>query len=271
MSAAVPGPKTRSHCSTSPATPSASGRGRDLLAQPGLHRGPARPGGGPPAVVRRPHDRARPRTAWSTPGDRPAPAHPTTCLRRRRSTPRARGSRRAAPTTWPPARRTAPPAPARRPRDSQRSPLRCSPAVSTSRMSRRRSTSATRLLAPAWAKLSVSRGKTNRVRRIARCLTSDRSTYRASLQVGHRHAVDARPGGQVDRRGVGPVQADHAARPPRRRHPRDGPAPGGDDGPAGLGARRRRSFASRPAGRHAPPGHRSVRHGVKGTCAGRIG
>ena len=59
---------------------------------------------------------------------------------------------------------------------SQRSPFRCSPAFSTSRMSRRRSLSATRSLAPAWATLNVARGKTNRVRRIARCLTSDRST-----------------------------------------------------------------------------------------------
>ena len=31
-----------------------------------------------------------------------------------------------------------------------------------------------------------------------------------ALQIGHRHAVDARPGGQVDRRRIGPVQADHA-------------------------------------------------------------
>src|SRR5687768_10225593 len=31
-----------------------------------------------------------------------------------------------------------------------------------------------------------------------------------TLQIAHRHALDARPGGQVDRRGIGPVQADHA-------------------------------------------------------------
>jgi hypothetical protein len=60
--------------------------------------------------------------------------------------------------------------------NSQLSPFFCSPAFSTSRISRRRSASATRLLAPAWAMTIVSRGKTNSVRRIAKCLTNDRST-----------------------------------------------------------------------------------------------
>ena len=44
------------------------------------------------------------------------------------------------------------------------------------------------------------RGNTNSVRRMARCLTSDRSTYSARSRSATAHAVDACPGGQVDRR-----------------------------------------------------------------------
>ena len=54
--------------------------------------------------------------------------------------------------------------------DSQRSPLAWSRAFSTSRISLRRSASATRSLAPAWATARVSRGKTNNVRRYGKVL-----------------------------------------------------------------------------------------------------
>ena len=175
MSATVPGPNVCSHRSTSPATP----RTPEAARSPRRARRPSRSSGVARSSTRRrwmPARCVRRRTAWSAPAGRPAGSRPTTSPRRRRSRPRAAGSRRAVPTTWPPVHPTRPRGPARSPCLSQRSPLFCSPASSTWRISRRRSVSATRLLAPACAKLSVARGKTNRVRRIARCLTSDRST-----------------------------------------------------------------------------------------------
>ena len=62
---------------------------------------------------------------------------------------------------------------------SHRAPSRRKPAVSTSRIKRFRSLAATRSLAAACASGTTSRGKRNSVRRMARCFTTDRSSYNA--------------------------------------------------------------------------------------------
>ena len=171
-SAPVPGPNVRSHRSTSPATPSSAGSVRRPAPEQDVHRRPARPGDRPPAVVRRANDPARADSTVSTRGPTDT-CRPTTGprrthralehgqllaeLRRRRLRPSA-----SAPTTWSQA-------------SSNHARRRGSPAFSTSSISRRRSAAATRSLAPACAKGSGSRGNTHSVRRMARCLTSERS------------------------------------------------------------------------------------------------
>ena len=60
---------------------------------------------------------------------------------------------------------------------SQRAPSVASPDFSTSAISRRRSFSATRSLAPGCSAPSVAAGASHRVRRIANCFTSERRWY----------------------------------------------------------------------------------------------
>ncbi len=211
MSASVPGPKARSHASTSAGRAVRLRARLDRRAEPRRHRRPARARRGPRAGVGGPDDGAGrgqhgqharpdrhlagPCLAFAVRDHAVEEGHLVAqlgeghlaAIRERRDDLR-----------WTPS-----PASARR--------------CAAGRLSRRdppgggAPAAATRSLAPACASASRSRGKTNSVRRIARCFTSDRSTVQRALEIGHRHAGDAGLRGQEDRRRVGAVQADHAA------------------------------------------------------------
>ncbi len=114
MSVTLPGPKTRSHRSTNPATPCAAPRcgSRTRATAPLLPSGVARWSTRLRSMLAR-RDPAR--TERSTLAAPPAPAHPRIGPCRRPSTPPARDLPRATPRTWTRARRRASKAPAHRP------------------------------------------------------------------------------------------------------------------------------------------------------------
>ena len=88
---------------------------RDLLAEPGPRGRPARARGRPSAVVGCPHDvPGRGQRGQHARGHRHVPAPRLPFAEGDRALP-AMGSRREAPTTWPPAHPTGPRGPARRP------------------------------------------------------------------------------------------------------------------------------------------------------------
>jgi len=178
MSRSVPGPNAPSHRSTTPARPSGSAggerpspshasmaaqRGREVVQGPSFEARTTRPAA--ESVLS-----TRGATGTWPPQRLPSPyvIEPTS------SGIWSRSSEDVASRPSESASRTC-----RDASPSHFSPSGHSPAFSTSRTSLRRSLTATRSLAPAWASASVSRGKTKSVRRMARCLTSERSVYRA--------------------------------------------------------------------------------------------